>query len=100
MGQAGGVHWWGNIQAGQRNRGSTMGPLRRRRATVMRRPRPQAPEQSSVDEEGETFTWKRCEWRAEACGNPRVEPIRQSTSTGSECFSPAVQLKMHLFGLI
>ncbi|XP_034461476.1 protein ABHD15 [Hippoglossus hippoglossus] len=49
----------GNIQAGQRNRGSTMAPLRRRRAAVMRRPRPQAPEQSSVDAEGENFTWKR-----------------------------------------
>ena len=58
-----GTSWGGplgeNIQAGQRNRGSNMAPLRRRRATVMRRPRPQAPEQSSVDEEVENFTWKR-----------------------------------------
>nr|XP_019952631.1 PREDICTED: protein ABHD15-like [Paralichthys olivaceus] len=58
-----GTSWGGplgeDIQAGQRNRGSNTALLRRRRATVMRRSRPRAPEQSSVDAERENFTWKR-----------------------------------------
>ncbi|GLD46501.1 protein ABHD15-like protein [Lates japonicus] len=60
-----GGSWGGPLgeysQAGQRNRTSnsnTAAP-RRRRAIMMRRPRPQAPEQSSVDEEEGNFTWKR-----------------------------------------
>uniref|UniRef100_A0A3Q3IEK5 Serine aminopeptidase S33 domain-containing protein n=1 Tax=Monopterus albus TaxID=43700 RepID=A0A3Q3IEK5_MONAL len=46
-------------QAGQRNR-TNKAPPRRRRPNLMRRPRLQTPEQSSVDaEEEENFTWKR-----------------------------------------
>ncbi|XP_040005766.1 protein ABHD15 [Xiphias gladius] len=46
-------------QAGHRNRSSNMAPPRRRRATMMRRPRPQAPGQSSMDAEEGNFTWRR-----------------------------------------
>ncbi|XP_071362499.1 protein ABHD15 [Trachinotus anak] len=58
-----GASWGGphgeQSQAGQRNRTSNMAPPRRRRATMMRRPRPQAPEWSSADAEEENFIWKR-----------------------------------------
>ncbi|XP_070774197.1 protein ABHD15 [Enoplosus armatus] len=46
-------------QGGMRSRTSNMAPPRRRRANMMRRPRLQAPEQSSADAEEDDFTWKR-----------------------------------------
>ncbi|XP_022594430.1 protein ABHD15-like [Seriola dumerili] len=58
-----GARWGGPLgeysQAGQRNRIGNMAPPRRRRATMTRRPRPQAPGQSRVDAEDGNFTWKR-----------------------------------------
>ncbi|XP_041656797.1 protein ABHD15 [Cheilinus undulatus] len=45
--------------AGQLSWTSSMVPLRKRRNTVMRRPRLLAAEQSSVEEEEGNFTWKR-----------------------------------------
>ncbi|CAK6971422.1 protein ABHD15 [Scomber scombrus] len=45
--------------AGQRSRISNVAPPRRRRAAMMRRPRPQAPGQTFVEAEEENFTWKR-----------------------------------------
>lgn len=47
----------GNSQTGLR--GWTMSPPHRRRATEMRRPRPQAPERSYMDAQEGNFTWKR-----------------------------------------
>lgn len=58
--QRDGVSWSGGPledQAWQRSRTSNMAPPRRRRTTIMRRPRPQSPEKSCVD--AESFTWKR-----------------------------------------
>ncbi|XP_069578618.1 protein ABHD15 [Brachyistius frenatus] len=58
-----GASWGGkleeNSQAWQRSRAGNMAPPRRRRPTVMRRPRPRAPEQSCVGAEEGNFTWKR-----------------------------------------
>ncbi|KAG7515323.1 hypothetical protein JOB18_005358 [Solea senegalensis] len=56
---------WGDAQgeyagqAGQRNRTSGPAPPRRRRASVMRRPRPQETGSSNQDAVEWTFTWKR-----------------------------------------
>ncbi|KAM7374448.1 hypothetical protein PAMP_007104 [Pampus punctatissimus] len=44
---------------GQRSRTSNMALPRKRRATMMRRPKPQVPEQSCVEEKEGDFTWKR-----------------------------------------
>ncbi|KAM7398132.1 hypothetical protein PAMA_006153 [Pampus argenteus] len=44
---------------GQRSRTSNMAPPRKRRATMMRRPKPQVPEQSCVEAKEGDFTWKR-----------------------------------------
>uniref|UniRef100_UPI0037E9AA9A protein ABHD15 n=1 Tax=Semicossyphus pulcher TaxID=241346 RepID=UPI0037E9AA9A len=46
-------------QAVQWSRSSNMAPTRRRRATVVRRQRLQAPEESTLEAEEESFTWKR-----------------------------------------
>lgn len=46
-------------QMEQRNKVSNVAPARRRRTTIMRRPRQQATEHSSVDTKEENFTWKR-----------------------------------------
>nr|XP_046266090.1 protein ABHD15 [Scatophagus argus]XP_046266091.1 protein ABHD15 [Scatophagus argus]XP_046266092.1 protein ABHD15 [Scatophagus argus] len=55
-----GVSWGGEYsQVAQRSKISSMAPPRRRRATMMRRPRLQAPEESGVDAEENNFTWKR-----------------------------------------
>ena len=58
-----GTSWGGLLgehgQVGQRNRASHTALPRRRRATMMRRPRPPAPEQRSADAEEGNFTWKR-----------------------------------------
>uniref|UniRef100_A0A665WJW5 Abhydrolase domain containing 15 n=1 Tax=Echeneis naucrates TaxID=173247 RepID=A0A665WJW5_ECHNA len=46
-------------QTGLRNRTSNMAPLRRKRATTMKRLRQQIPEKRSLNEEEENFIWKR-----------------------------------------
>lgn len=46
-------------QAGQRSRTGNVAPPRRRRANMVRRQRLQVPEESSVEAEEGSFTWKR-----------------------------------------
>nr|XP_033489543.1 protein ABHD15 [Epinephelus lanceolatus] len=46
-------------QAGQRSRTSNVAPVRKRRTNMMRRQRLQTPEESSVDAEEGSFTWRR-----------------------------------------
>ncbi|KAI3373202.1 hypothetical protein L3Q82_006517 [Scortum barcoo] len=55
-------------QAGQRSRTGNMAPPRRRRATMLRRQRQQAPEWSSMDAEEESFTWKRLMYESSGDG--------------------------------
>lgn len=59
-----GASWGGALKessfSGQRNRTiNNMAPFRRRRATMMRKSRAHAGEQSCVDRKEESFTWKR-----------------------------------------
>ncbi|KAF7650081.1 hypothetical protein LDENG_00131790 [Lucifuga dentata] len=46
-------------QVGQRSRTGTVAPPRRRRLSMMRKPRPQTCEQISTEAEDDHFTWKR-----------------------------------------
>lgn len=52
---------WGTLpgENSQRSWTSKMAPLRRRRVTLMRQTRLLPPEQSHVDADEESFTWKR-----------------------------------------